>query len=237
MHRAQPSNIDSCDVGSPSASPAHSRRHSSSTHMPARFLRKRTVPSSPASLVNPASRASDVSTGARSSMPTSDHVPELMNAHTSAGAAGTAATAAAVSCAHVARITGGSPAPVGMSSGSIGPSTVPGGTISGHRSSSSPIAASRSTAHAPVRASTSCVVLAFVASATILPERRYRKYSAMSSRFAVSHTRPGSSWMSAITCGSVLIGRNWMPVRSYSVSAPPPIWIAVSTRPAVRGSR
>ena len=68
--------------------------------------------------------------------------------------------------------------------------------------------------HSPVRASTSWVVLAIVASATFSPQRRYRKYSAISSRVAVSHTMPGSSRMSAITWGSVFSSRNWMPVRS-----------------------
>ena len=54
---------------------SHSRRHSSSTHIPARFLRKRTVPSRPASFVNPASRAAALEHRRGSSIPTSDHVP------------------------------------------------------------------------------------------------------------------------------------------------------------------
>ena len=58
--------------------PPHSRTHSVSTHSPITLRRKRIVPSTPASLVKSASRASSVSTGASSSSPTSDQVPEEM---------------------------------------------------------------------------------------------------------------------------------------------------------------
>jgi hypothetical protein len=50
--------------------------------------------------------------------------------------------------------------------------SVPHGTIGGHASMSSPIASISSADQRPVRASTSCVVLAIVASATFRPERR-----------------------------------------------------------------
>ena len=57
---------------------AQVRTDSDSTQRPITFLRNRIVPSIPASLVKPASRASSVSTGISSSRPTSDQVPEEM---------------------------------------------------------------------------------------------------------------------------------------------------------------
>ena len=58
--------------------PCHALRHSESTQRPITFLRKRTVPSTPPSFVKSASRASSLSTGASSSSPTSDQVPDEM---------------------------------------------------------------------------------------------------------------------------------------------------------------
>ena len=54
------------------------RRHSCSSHSPVPLRRNRTVPATPASLVNPASRAAAVVIGAGSSRPTSDQVPQEM---------------------------------------------------------------------------------------------------------------------------------------------------------------
>ena len=143
--------------------------------MPVRFLRKRIVPSSPTSFVNPAWRAAAVNTGARNSAPTSDHVPELMYAHGSSPDAGTAATADAVSCEHDATTRGPRPRPraaAGSASRRTGPRTVPGFTIVGQRAGSSPAARITSCDHAPARTSHSCVVLAIVRSATGRPLRR-----------------------------------------------------------------
>ena len=61
-------------AGSPAA--AHVRIDSDSSHRPITLRRWRTVPSTPSSLVNPATRAASVSTGASSSTPTSDQVPQ-----------------------------------------------------------------------------------------------------------------------------------------------------------------
>ena len=51
------------------------RSDSCSSHRPVTLCRYRIRPSSPASLVNPARRLASVSTGASSSIPTSDQVP------------------------------------------------------------------------------------------------------------------------------------------------------------------
>ena len=62
------------------ASPARSqvRSDSCSSHSPITLRRYRTVPSTPPSLVKFAARLSSVSTGASSSTPTSDQVPQEM---------------------------------------------------------------------------------------------------------------------------------------------------------------
>ena len=55
---------------------AQTRTDSCSSHSPITLRRKRTVPSTPASLVNPASRLASVSTGPPSSIPARDQVPQ-----------------------------------------------------------------------------------------------------------------------------------------------------------------
>ena len=67
----------SSDSSDPAAEPQH-RTHSCSSHSPVTLRRYLMVPSIPASLVKLASRLSSDSTGAVSSSPASDHVPEEM---------------------------------------------------------------------------------------------------------------------------------------------------------------
>jgi hypothetical protein len=67
----------SSDSSDPAAEPQH-RTHSCSSHSPVTLRRYLTVPSIPASLVKLASRLASDSTGAVSSSPASDHVPEEM---------------------------------------------------------------------------------------------------------------------------------------------------------------
>ena len=78
------------------------------------------VPSTPASLLKPASRAASVMTGAGSSTPTSAHVPVQTKAKPSS-AAGTPATAAAVSCDGPTITCGGRARPVRDKVGDGGP--------------------------------------------------------------------------------------------------------------------
>ena len=56
----------------------HSRRHSLSSHSPVTFRRNRVVPSIPVSFVKFAAIAASVRTGAASSRPTRDQVPQEM---------------------------------------------------------------------------------------------------------------------------------------------------------------
>jgi hypothetical protein len=55
---------------------AHSCRHDSRIQRPITFLRKRTVPKTPPSLVKLALATAGVTSGAPRSTPTSDHVPD-----------------------------------------------------------------------------------------------------------------------------------------------------------------
>src|SRR5215510_13399744 len=68
----------SYSIGRPSA--AHIRRHDWSSHRPLMFFSSLTVPHTPPSFVKLRSRALAVISGASISVPTSDHVPELMKA-------------------------------------------------------------------------------------------------------------------------------------------------------------
>ena len=61
-------------------SSAQARRHSCSSHRPVTFRSTRTVPATPPSFVRFAAYVRSSITGRRSSSPTSDHVPALMNA-------------------------------------------------------------------------------------------------------------------------------------------------------------
>ena len=67
----------SSDSSEPAAGP-QCRWHSCSSHRPLTLRRYRMVPSIPASLVKFAARLASVSTGAGSSIPTRDQVPEEM---------------------------------------------------------------------------------------------------------------------------------------------------------------
>src|ERR671931_1588507 len=55
-------------------------RHAWSNHRPLMFLSSRVVPQTPPSLVKFSSRARGVTTGAETSVPSRDQVPELRNA-------------------------------------------------------------------------------------------------------------------------------------------------------------
>ena len=107
-----------------------------------------------------AAHALGVSTGASSSIPRSDHVPELKNAVLSRAVM--AATADAVSCDAEA-ITG---VPANESNddtpGNNGPITEPGSTSSAGSLDGSPSRSIRFAAHCLVTAFTICVVLAIV---------------------------------------------------------------------------
>ena len=100
------------------------------------FARKRTVPSTPSSFVKLAVRVSSESTGALSSVPTSDQVPLEMYANDPVWA-GTPATADAVSCDPTATTGVGSPVEVRRSRPSTraSPTISPGSMIGGKRCS------------------------------------------------------------------------------------------------------
>src|SRR5437016_13003730 len=104
--------------------------HCRRSHMPFTFLRKQVVPPTPPRLVKFNSQASSVIHGESSTVPTSDHVPELIKAQSSP-LAGIAAIADAVSW-HAGTIR-----VVSLNSGSrfnscrIFPTIVPVGTIFG----------------------------------------------------------------------------------------------------------
>ena len=124
------------------------------------------VPSTPASLLNPARRAASVMTGAGSSTPTSAHVPVQTKAKPSSSA-GTPATAAAVSCEGPTITCGGRARP---RSATAGPATSPaarsGGNIFIGTASASPIWS----AHFITRVSSSPVVEALVSSVPSCPD-------------------------------------------------------------------
>src|SRR3569833_4507884 len=130
-------------------------------------------PSTPTSLVNPAARLSAVSTGAVSSTPASDHVPQETYPNSSS-AAGTAKTADAVSCepTAVTGSDGGSPAGAATSARSE-PAGEPGGRSGGNRKRGRPSRASSGSDHAPDRTSYRPVVEAFVTSAPTVPVSQY----------------------------------------------------------------
>ena len=143
-------------------------------------------------------------------MPTSDHVPLEMNAAESSSGRGVATTADAVSCE--ATLTTGVDADSPHASATCGsspPRTVPPGTIGGKIRKGSPRSSMSSRDQSPVRASRSCVVLAFVTSATRSPVSQYPSRSGMSSIVSASSSRSSaSSWK------RVLMGSSWMPVMS-----------------------
>ena len=135
------------------------------------FFSSRVVPHTPPSLVKSSSIARGVMIGADSSVPSSDHVPELRNAV--ASPVGTAVKAEPVSW-H-AGVTIGTPASDRSASLRSGPSTVPGSTMSGSSRVGMSSSSSSSLAHVRFTASTHCVVVAFVYSAFSVPDsHRFR---------------------------------------------------------------
>src|SRR4029077_1893009 len=110
-------------------------------------------------------RAVVVMIGAGSSVPSSDQVPELMNAVWPF--ASTDATADAVSW-HAGAITG-VPASADETSGLSAPTTVPGWTIVVSSRAGRPTSSIIFVAHVRFAASTNCVVVAFVYSAQRRP--------------------------------------------------------------------
>ena len=168
------------------ASPAgHSaRRLSWTSQRPTTLRSRRTVPPTPPSLVRFAARVTAVITGAGTSRPMSDHVPELRKAVVGP-ASGAPTTADAVSCEPGAT-TRASRRPVSAAtSARTGPRTVPGATIGGRIPVGMPKRARSGRAQSRVTGSRHWLVLAFVYSATALPARKWWKRSAiMSSRSA-----------------------------------------------------
>ncbi|MEG8035555.1 hypothetical protein QP157_09540 [Sphingomonas sp. LR61] len=143
------------------------RTLSDSNHSPDTFFRNRTRPSTPPSLVQFASRAASDRTGASSSTPTSDQVPEEMYAK-SGSVAGTATTAEAVSCEPTS-VTGACPPTASATDGSSGPSRSPGSRRVGRRPAGRPAAARNAGSHPRVVAFRTPVVDAFVRSAASTP--------------------------------------------------------------------
>src|SRR5690348_16904890 len=129
------------------------------------FFRKRTVPQTPPSFVKFWRQASEEITGAESSAPRSDHVPELRMALVLD--AETAANAEPVSW-HAGATTG-VPAKAAETDACRGPSMEPDWTIGGRSRAGRSSRARRSTAQERVRASRNCVVLALVYSQAWTP--------------------------------------------------------------------
>ena len=136
------------------------------THRPVTFLRNRIVPSTPPSLVKSANRAASVSTGASSSSPTNDQVPEEMYADASPLAG--APTAEAVSWDPTA-ITGPPMPREAPMSGSNGPTRSPAERSGGRIAEGTPTRSASSTAHSCARTSYIPAVEALVRSAPSLP--------------------------------------------------------------------
>src|SRR6185437_11161259 len=141
-------------------------RQQRSIHRPITFLSRRDVPFTPPSLLKFICSASGEVTGASTSIPTSDHVPELINAVPSRAAI--AATADPVSCVAGA-ITGVSATLAAPTLARSRPTTVPGSTIGAGSEDGRPTRSSSPESHVRVVALTICVVLALVNSQTAFP--------------------------------------------------------------------
>ena len=211
-------------------SSSHCRMDSLTSHIPETFLRNRTVPSTPPSLVKPARRASSVATAAGSSRPISDQVPEEMKATGLVpGAAGTASTAEAVSWEPIAT-TGTSPVPSSRpSSGRTVPRRSP-GEISGASSSRSIPAASSSSEFQPPSRPSIPVLDALVLSLRRTPVSRCPIRSG-----TISRVLPGgrsaarssaASWYRVLKgCCAMPVSANcrWRETRSATRSATPSV--------------
>jgi hypothetical protein len=160
------------------------------------------VPSTPTSFENPATIASSVSTGAVSSSPTSDQVPEEMYPNVGV-VAGTAATAEAVSC------------PATVHSGTRGwsssePTRVPAVTTpESNRRRGMPSLSITSTAHVRVVTSSSWLVLARVSSVARFPVSQYPNRSGSITRRCA-----------ASRCGEPSIATSWLAVVIGSSGVP-----------------
>ncbi|GAB3932500.1 hypothetical protein GCM10027614_01800 [Micromonospora vulcania] len=152
------------------------------------------MPSTPDSLVKLARRLCSLSTGASSSTPTSDQVPQEMYAKC-APVAGTPTTAEAVSCDPTATTAG---SPGSPSSGRTGPIRVPASRSGGNNSLRIPASRIRSVAQARRRRSYSWVVEALVTSAPTSPVSQYAMRSGISS----------SRWATS-SCGVPVAATSW----------------------------
>ncbi len=178
--------VSSSSYSSGWPSSAQSRRHDWSSHSPAMFFRRRVVPETPPSFVKFSSRARGVITGAGTSVPSSDQVPELRNARWLS--ARTAATAEPVSW-HAGATTR-VPRSEGGASLAIFPTIVPGSTIRGSSRVGSSSSRIRSVAQDRVRASTNCVVVALVYSAVISPvSQKFTRSGIVPNELAASTSR------------------------------------------------
>lgn len=172
------------------------------------------VPSMPRSLVKLASREASVSTGASSSRPASDQVPQEMYAKCGP-VAGTAATAEAVSCEATVTtaVSAGSPVYAATWGRSV-PAWVPGRRSGGSRRGSMPSRPRSSSAQVAVRASKRPVVEALVSSAPMSPVSQWVSRSGIiSSVRAAANCAPSRA---AASWKTVLKGRCCNPVIPYS---------------------
>src|SRR5580704_1330912 len=153
-----------------------SSMHCRSSHMPLTFLRKQIFPPTPPRLVKFCARASSVTHGASSTVPTSDHVPELMNAQ-SFPVAGIAAIADAVSWQAGTITLVSCSADNSDKSPRRCPTVVPLATILGAAVRFNPVESKTSLLHRCTPTATNPECVAFVYSATTLPQSRYVMYS------------------------------------------------------------
>src|SRR2546423_931688 len=146
---------------------AQESRQQRTIQRPITFFSRRVVPFTPPSLLKLRRMAFGDSTGASSSVPTSDQVPELMNAVPSR--ADIAATADPVSCDAGAIIGVPDRRVLGAISGNRAPTRDPGSTIGPGKRDGKPRRSIKSVAQVRETASTICVVVAFVNSHIAFP--------------------------------------------------------------------
>ncbi len=195
------------------ASPAgqSARRHSCTSQSPMTLRSRRIVPATPPSFVRLAARVTPDTTGAATSSPISDHVPDDRNA-VRGPASGAPTTADAVSWDPGATTRAPARPVSAATSGRSEPSTVPGCTISGRNPVGMPSRSSKGRAQSRATGSRHWLVLAFVYSATELPHRKWENRSPI-----ISSRSAARSWGSPARAiekswKSVLMGMNWIPV-------------------------
>ena len=194
-------------------SSAQARRHSWSSQRPVTFRRRRTVSSTPPSLVMFAANEASVITGSSTSRPTSDHVPTLTKTE-SERRKGTAATAEPVSWVATATTSDPSRCVSSATEAASAPRRVPGSTTSGRSRAGTSSRSTRSLAQPRVRASKHCVVLAFVRSELRTPQSHECTRSGISRIESAASSAGSGSPAIAASSKIVLIGSSWMPVRS-----------------------